>query len=380
MPGNGELKGTCYKSGIIVNKFHQQCEVTNEKIVSMLNGKKAEVTFSCNKTEASCNFQFWIAQQESFFCELNKCDYQYDLQANTTHYKCPDVACKCLPDKMLCGQRGSIDISDFLTETIKGPGDFTCDLEDKNCKFSEPSMNDLIQNVFGDPYITLNCQSGECLHESEIPGFDLPDKPKFGVGDFARIGLTIVAVGLVVAAMGYAIKRSPLFNDDDDSKIALSDDSSGSSDGGNGGSFMEDYQPATFSFENVTYKINGRTVLNNAAGLIQPGECLAIMGGSGAGKTTLLDIIAGKNKSGESSGSLYVNGELISTKQELYNFQQACGFVDQEDVLIPTLTVYETVLNSALSLDQIMNVVYQEVKREEWPLHKNWLHHHLYYF
>ncbi|GMF05563.1 unnamed protein product [Ambrosiozyma monospora] len=72
------------------------------------------------------------------------------------------------------------------------------------------------------------------------------------------------------------------------------------------------------------------------------------MGGSGAGKTTLLDIIAGKNKSGESSGSLYVNGELISTKQELYNFQQACGFVDQEDVLIPTLTVYETVLNSAL--------------------------------
>ncbi|GME71172.1 unnamed protein product [Ambrosiozyma monospora] len=94
MPGDGELKGTCYKSGILVKQFHQQCEVTNEKIVSMLNGKKAEVTFSCNKTEASCNFQFWIAQQESFFCELNKCDYQYDLQSNNTHYKCSDVACK----------------------------------------------------------------------------------------------------------------------------------------------------------------------------------------------------------------------------------------------------------------------------------------------
>ncbi|GMF26285.1 unnamed protein product [[Candida] boidinii] len=72
------------------------------------------------------------------------------------------------------------------------------------------------------------------------------------------------------------------------------------------------------------------------------------MGGSGAGKTTLLDILAGKNKSGIKSGDFYVNGEKISTKSDLQHFQKSIGFVDQEDYLIPTLTVYETVLNSAL--------------------------------
>jgi hypothetical protein len=34
-------------------------------------------------------------------------------------------------------------------------------------------MNDLIDTVFGDPYITLNCDSGECLPRSLIPGYEV---------------------------------------------------------------------------------------------------------------------------------------------------------------------------------------------------------------
>lgn len=34
-------------------------------------------------------------------------------------------------------------------------------------------MNDLIDTVFGDPYITLNCDSGECLHSTMIPGYEV---------------------------------------------------------------------------------------------------------------------------------------------------------------------------------------------------------------
>lgn len=172
------LKGTCYKTGIIVNKFHQMCDVTNPKIILILGGKKPQATFSCNKTAENCNFQFWIDERESFYCDLNKCVLDYDLVANTTKYNCEEVACKCLPDRMLCGEAGSIDISDFLTETIRGPGDFTCDVADRKCRFSEPSMNDLIQSVFGDPYITLKCKSGECVHKSEIPGYEVPDRNK----------------------------------------------------------------------------------------------------------------------------------------------------------------------------------------------------------
>ena len=32
-------------------------------------------------------------------------------------------------------------------------------------------MNDLIETFFGDGYITLQCESGECLHYSQVPGY-----------------------------------------------------------------------------------------------------------------------------------------------------------------------------------------------------------------
>src|ERR1700761_2530067 len=60
-----------------------------------------------------------------------------------------------------------VDIDDFLKEEIKGPAQFSCETG-SGCKFEEPAMNDLIDSVFGDPYITLNCAGGECLHFSQV--------------------------------------------------------------------------------------------------------------------------------------------------------------------------------------------------------------------
>ncbi|KAG1221567.1 hypothetical protein G6F68_020888 [Rhizopus microsporus] len=78
--------------------------------------------------------------------------------------------------------------------------------------------------------------------------------------------------------------------------------------------------------------------------MVKPGQVMAIMGASGAGKTTLLDILAKRLKSGTASGSIYLNGQDIS----LDHYKKLIGYVDQEDVMIPTLTVYETILYSAL--------------------------------
>ncbi|CAI5755757.1 unnamed protein product [Candida verbasci] len=332
------VKGTCYKDGILVNKFHQMCDVTNPKILKILDGKIPQATFSCNKTSQNCNFQFWIDEVESFYCDLNKCELQYDLNQNTTHYNCETIGCKCLPDRMLCGKAGSIDISEFLTETIKGPGDFTCDLSKNKCRFSEPSMNELIQSVFGDPYITLECKSGECLHKSEIPGYSTPDNPKLTLGNiFSIVGVLLICI-LVVYTLLRNISDSGLFKKSNDYENFETDPNI----------MNQNFEPTTLSFENIGYKVgkndDKRSVLRNVFGLVKPRECLAIMGGSGAGKTTLLDILAGKNKDGEISGNIYINGNSIDAK----HYKSIVGFVDQEDHLIPTLTVYETVLNSAL--------------------------------
>lgn len=327
------LKGTCYKLGIAVNTLHQMCDVTNPKIIAILKGKKPQATFSCNSTQAHCDFQFWIDQRESFYCDLDKCKLNYDLRGNTTHFNCESVQCKCLPGRMLCGEANSIDISDFLTELITGPGDFTCNINDKNCKFSEPSMNDLISSVFGDPYITLHCALGECLHRLQIPGYDVLPR-RLTWQNLLTLACVMLVSALVVGATIYNVRKSPLFAPQGSVALHEEDDDE----------FGADFVPASFSFENVSFSVKNHQILNSVTGMVLPRQCLAIMGALGAGKTTLLDILALKNKCGQTSGSVRVNGAEIDPKI----FRRMVAFVDQEDHLIPTLTVYETVLNSAL--------------------------------
>ena len=90
--------------------------------------------------------------------------------------------------------------------------------------------------------------------------------------------------------------------------------------------------------------IDDKTLLSNISGCVEPGQIMAIMGASGAGKSTFLDILARKRKRGIVSGRTLVNGREVVDA----DFKKVMGFVDQEDTLMSTLTVYETVLYSAL--------------------------------
>jgi hypothetical protein len=93
--------------------------------------------------------------------------------ANRTNYECKTVKCACIPGRMLCGEDDSLDITDFLREEIKGPASFNCNGHKDGCKFEEPAMNELIGNVFGDKSIFLDCDSSECLHYTEVPGYEV---------------------------------------------------------------------------------------------------------------------------------------------------------------------------------------------------------------
>jgi ABC-type multidrug transport system ATPase subunit len=57
-----------------------------------------------------------------------------------------------------------------------------------------------------------------------------------------------------------------------------------------------------------------------------------------------LDILARKSKRGTIEGECRVNGRKVTDAQ----YKRVIGFVDQEDTLRSTLTVYETILYSAL--------------------------------
>ena len=242
---------------------------------------------------------------------------------------------------MLCGEAGSIDIGPFLTERIRGPATFTSvstegGSPDDGSKFSEPAMNGLISNIFGDESIFLKCRSGECLHETEVPGYERPIKKintPLIASVIASCALFVAAVILLVwylsgrpASNRYGPIYQPGDEDDEDAKL------------------MTDHKPAALHFQDVSYSIKGKQILTGIQGAVRPGELMAIMGASGAGKTTFLDILARKNKKGMVQGSFYVNGEKVLDD----DFRSVIGFVDQEDAMLPTLTVHETILDSAL--------------------------------
>lgn len=107
---------------------------------------------------------------------------------------------------------------------------------------------------------------------------------------------------------------------------------------------MTDHVPASLHFTSLTYTLGNQTILDSISGSVKPGQVMAIMGASGAGKSTFLDILARKRKKGAVSGTTLVNGREVADEM----FKNVMGFVDQEDTLMSTLTVYETVLYSAL--------------------------------
>ncbi|KAF8554443.1 hypothetical protein OG21DRAFT_1597318 [Imleria badia] len=328
---------TCYNGGETVFNNHQMCDITNRKILDMLPDRPPQVTFSCDNATSSCSFQFWTAQQESFYCGLDSCisESKPGYDTNSTAYACDKIRCKCIPGRFLCGEDGSVDISDFLVEEIRGPATFSCKTG-QGCRFEEPAMNSLINDIFGDAYITLNCEGGECLHYSQVPGYQRPVKPdntKWIALSSAGAGLIVILTVAVLWYVGHTHPTSPSTG-----PIALP------SDPRHPPSHPE-HVPATVHFSSLSYTLpNGLEVLKDVRGIARPGKLTAVMGASGSGKSSLLDILAHRSKIGSVTGSILVNGRPVTSSQ----VRRVSGYVDQEDTLMETLTVYETVLYSAL--------------------------------
>lgn len=257
---------------------------------------------------------------------------------------------------MLCGEDGSIDIGEFLKEEIRGPAFFksTESRDGKKTVFSEPAMNDLIGSIFGDESIFLKCHAGECIHKSELPENKKETKKintPLIAGVIAGCVLLVVAIILVI---WYITRRNAtkkwgpihLSEDEEDENARL----------------LADHKPASLYFEDVSYHLSGKQILSGISGAVHPGELLAVMGASGAGKTTFLDILARKNKRGAVQGNFYVNGERILDDE----FRNVIGFVDQDDTMLPTLTVHETIMDSALlRLPKEMSHASKEQKVED---------------
>ncbi|KAE9024798.1 hypothetical protein PR002_g11360 [Phytophthora rubi] len=124
--------------------------------------------------------------------------------------------------------------------------------------------------------------------------------------------------------------------------------------------------PCIISWKNLSYTVETKktercpsgkkTILTNVSGRCAPGELTAVMGPSGCGKTTLLDILADRISSGTIEGDISLNGESRNVK----TFRAVSSYVAQEDSLLGSFTVLET-LEMAAKLSLPNSVTHDDI-------------------
>ena len=84
-------------------------------------------------------------------------------------------------------------------------------------------------------------------------------------------------------------------------------------------------------------------LLSNVSGVFSPGVLTALVGSSGAGKTTLMDVLAGRKTGGYIEGDIRISGY----QKEQQTFARISGYVEQNDIHSPQVTVEESLWFSA---------------------------------
>jgi ABC-type multidrug transport system ATPase subunit len=115
--------------------------------------------------------------------------------------------------------------------------------------------------------------------------------------------------------------------------------------------FVESMRKATeatnfglsFGYSGLSFQPKGvaNPILQNVTGQIERGSLVAVMGGSGAGKSTFVNVLMGKVS--HTGGTVTVNNKAVKIKR----FKKLIGYVPQDDIVLPELTVYENILHSA---------------------------------
>ncbi|KAF5371340.1 hypothetical protein D9758_004088 [Tetrapyrgos nigripes] len=281
---------------------------------------------------------------EQFYCHADSCT-QDSSSGGSDNFDCQNLQCTCRSNTSFCG---AIPVSN-LTATINSLGgtlSINCDPVDNStnqatCHFAQTTLSQL----FGSSGLTLNgCRFGECVRQSVIDsgGTSTGTEASSGSGLSGGViaGLAVVGalllLALLVLLVGLWKQRK--------ARLAGYTRLRGSG--------------VAVEWKDITYVVPGdrsrwrrkrsdnvnddKAILDNVSGLVLPGQMMAILGPSGAGKTTLVEILAGKHKIGNITGTV-----AFPSTSSLAARRPRIGFVPQLDILPPMLTVHEALMFAA---------------------------------
>ncbi|GAB5032377.1 abc transporter [Nannochloropsis oceanica] len=337
----------CDRSLEVIDRTHGMCRVATQAVSDFLQGR-AYVTSQVTAA-GDLHFEFVkITGEEERYETMFKCDgigciQVKDVKTNKIQTTCPSARCNTTcevggPDESCTtfvasqveqiGARGPMTLTCNTDGTTSGTG--------TECIVHERLLDFYFQGVELD-----DCHFGECVPagaraqvaEGSLADFALRNAEIFLESTYilaAIFGVLVCVViclglGLYYAMSEYYTLGSCQAMVADLAPVYLKP------------------VPTTLTFSHVGYKLKDRTILKGLSGVAPAGEILAIMGPSGCGKSTLMDILSMKAKSGKVSGQIYVNGAPLTE-----TFKKCIGFVGQHDMLMPTLTVMESLMFSGL--------------------------------
>ncbi|KAG5636134.1 hypothetical protein H0H81_009016 [Sphagnurus paluster] len=297
--------------------------------------------------------QLFYAGVEQFYCEADTCTQSLTNGESGANWSCQNLRCTCRSGTTFCGGVPALSLVNTING-LSGTLDIDCDPVDSTnntatCYFNQQ----ILRSLFPPSGLALNgCSFGECVAQSVIDtggnGTTTPvqesGKPLGGgvIAGLAVVGV-LVFLALSFLVLGYIKQRR--------ARSAVQHDTGGIQVGLDWDKIS--YSVPGYSSTSVFTALRRRrgtadlsddkAILDNVSGRVQAGQMMAILGPSGAGKTTLVEILAGKSKSGVTIGNVSFPTRGGSNESVVPRI----GFVPQQDVLPPTLTVYEALLFAA---------------------------------
>ncbi|KAG0368170.1 hypothetical protein BGZ54_002525 [Gamsiella multidivaricata] len=319
----GNENMVCNKDPEVYYDSFMSCAVRAPELTGFFPGNYT-LTLDLNSVNKSVNAQLWLGQAEQFFCSAPNCTLATTEQNGVvqTKWNCPVLKCNCITPTLMCGGvPGPVITLGDTIDSLHGPFSLTCPHGSKDCDFFIADL----AGFFPTGLKMVDCDMGECVFPSEMQSSVTTVKATMAPGVIACLAILGALILLLIVICAVARRN----------QLILSRTP-----------YTLNTEAASLEFRNVGYTLNkdGLQILNGISGAAPAGVVLAVMGPSGAGKSTLVDILAGKRKDGKVTGQILLNGKQVHES----DIRRAVGFVDQEDTLPPTQTVYEAVLFSAM--------------------------------
>lgn len=298
-----DLQGTGLDDTIVPGTFYVTCNTTVSGAEDNIDdGSYCTVNFAMKEfptNPATCKSSLcsFKANQSAAYCETTSCSCQYD---------CPEL--------------------EGVFETIESrPAVISCD-ESNLCTFD-------IENFF--VKLIAPCQTTSCL----LKGYRFEDgtfeiRTNTWLNPFLASIPLIVLVFTSASLLGFILFHKSLYFEKQGGSAIPAEQN------------VSIKEVGRLEFHSLSVVVgSSKTVLRSVSGEACSGKLTGIMGPSGSGKTTLISYLSQRpcHSRVSMSGTVRFDGRLLQESDA-----RMIAYCPQDSVLLPTLTVYETILYSAI--------------------------------